>query len=233
MIERKHTGVLAQLVPLKGQRVVDVGCGEGGLCRFLARQGASVIGVEAGPAALARARAVSSAGRETYLEGAGETLPLGDASADAVIYLNSFHHVPVALQDRAIAEAARVLAPGGMLCILEPLPEGSYFELARPVEDETEIRARASEAIGRAPACGFTQEVEMLYGAPFRFEDFAAFKRTFVAVDPRRQGPFEAQEAPMRDAFHRLAERRADGHYYFIQPTRFSLLRKASPESVA
>jgi len=65
--------------------------------------------------------------------------------------MKSFHHLPVAAMRPALTEAARVLAPGGRLVAVEPLPEGTFFELTRLADDETEVRAAAYAALKSPP----------------------------------------------------------------------------------
>lgn len=45
--------------------------------------------------------------------------------------------------DRSLAEAARVIRPGGLLIVMEPLAEGGFFDALRIVEDETAVRVAA------------------------------------------------------------------------------------------
>jgi SAM-dependent methyltransferase len=82
-------------------RVLDVACGEGAVAR--ARPG--VIGLDRSPTML-------SAAPDPRLQGDARALPFADASLDAVVTINALYHLddPVA----AIAEAHRVLAPGGL-----------------------------------------------------------------------------------------------------------------------
>ena len=75
---------LAGAVELSGKRVVDVGCGAGGLVRFLREQGASPIGVECGEAMISQARDADPEHVESYLDGVGQDLPVEDASVDVV-----------------------------------------------------------------------------------------------------------------------------------------------------
>ncbi|HEV6953711.1 MAG TPA: class I SAM-dependent methyltransferase [Promicromonospora sp.] len=94
-----------------GSRVLDVGCGSGELLEHLLDVGARASGVD--PAArmveLARARAAGAEVRR----GDAEHLPFDDGRFDAVLAVNALQFA--ADTDDALAEAARVLAPGGVL----------------------------------------------------------------------------------------------------------------------
>jgi SAM-dependent methyltransferase len=91
------------------QRVLDVGCGEGQLSRRAAATGAQVIGLD--PIADQIGLAVTRGGGPGYLRGEAVALPFGDATFDAVVACLVFEHLEE--PDDAIAEVARVLAPGG------------------------------------------------------------------------------------------------------------------------
>lgn len=100
------------LLPPGVTTVVDVGCGTGIVTVRLVRPGRSVLGVDrsAGMAAVAAGR---MSGRVTL--GDVTRLPLPSASADAVTMVWLLHLIGSAASARAVAEAARVLRPGGLL----------------------------------------------------------------------------------------------------------------------
>ena len=99
-------------------RVVDVGCGPGTAAREAARRGAQVWGVDPAPVMLRLARLASlGRGRITWLEGVAEALPLPDGAATVLWSISSVHHWPDLTG--ALAEAYRVLAPGGRLLAIE------------------------------------------------------------------------------------------------------------------
>lgn len=222
----KHTEVLRRRLPLEGARIADVGCGNGALVRVMARGGARVVGIDPGPQQLARARAAAAVGDEGYVCAPGEALPLPDGCLDALVYFNALHHVPVAVQPAALAEATRVLRPGGLLYVQEPVADGDYFELMRPIEDETEVRARAYDALLAACDGPELDEIEeFVYRAPFRERSFEAFRDNIIAIDPARRPAVEAAEPSLRRAFLAAAEQRDDG-YWFEIPSRLNLLRR-------
>lgn len=102
---------------LTGMDIVDVGCGGGLLTVPLDQLGARVTGVDIEPSCVeAAARAAHQRGaRCRFVVGDACALPLGDASADLVLLSDVLEHVVD--QDAAIAEAARVLRPGGQLFV--------------------------------------------------------------------------------------------------------------------
>ena len=226
-LQKKSGGdALLEALELKGRRAVDVGSGDGQTARFLTHHGAHVIGIECGALQLEKAHAAERAGDERYVEGVGQNLPLPDASADIVTFINSLHHVPVAEQGKALKEAARVLVDGGALFIAEPLAEGPQFDLLKPIDDETEVRAAAYAEIGRATDYGFDQVSETRHLQPRKIPSFEALRDTVIAIDPTRAARFAAMESDLRAAFERLATKLPDGAYELIQPVRVNLLRR-------
>lgn len=105
---------LAEDAPVyAGQRVVDIGCGSGNAAMSAARRRAKVVGVEPVEELLEEARRRSAAeGLEVdYRTGSATALPLKDASVD--LALSSFGLIFCEDPAAAVAEAVRVLAPGG------------------------------------------------------------------------------------------------------------------------
>lgn len=100
----------------RGLRVLDVGCGGGLLAEEFARLGCRVTGIDPSEPSIATARAhASEAGLAiAYQVGVGERLPFADASFDLVLCCDVLEHVSDV--DSVIAQAARVLAPGGVYC---------------------------------------------------------------------------------------------------------------------
>ena len=221
---RKNIDVLTDLVTIRDRVVIDVGCGDGGLVRRLSREGAHVTGVECGEAALAAAQRAQAVADERYLFGTGQALPVPDATADVVTYANALHHVPVPDMAKALAEAARVLKPGGHLFVQEPLAEGPYFELMRPVDDETEIRAAAQAILATAPEAGLTSVATVRYRIVQTFDGFEGFAQGMAQVDPDRLPIVRSMQADLERRFRSLGTP-SDGKMAFDQPMKVDLFQ--------
>jgi arsenite methyltransferase len=121
----------ADLAP--GETVVDLGCG-GGLDSLFAGScvgpSGEVIGIDFAPAMVERAQRVFAAAGLSNVSAKltdGQTLPVADDTADAVIINGIFNLNPK--REALLAEVYRVLKPGGRLVAAEivltaPLPPG-------------------------------------------------------------------------------------------------------------
>jgi ubiquinone/menaquinone biosynthesis C-methylase UbiE len=93
-----------------GRRVVDLAAGTGKLTEVLVAAGVDVVAVE--PLANMRAELERALPLVRALDGSAERIPLPDAGADALFVGQAFHWFD---EGPALAEIARVLAPGGAL----------------------------------------------------------------------------------------------------------------------
>ncbi len=161
--ERYRPGPAAAAVdwylPGPVERVVDLGAGTGALTRLLTGRAAEVVAVE--PDDRMRAVLASEVPAARAVRGTGESIPLADGWADAVLASTSWHWMdPVP----TLHEVGRVLAPGGVFGALwtGPDPEGQFV---------TEARALMSDRLGSATGSlagivGWDQQDAMVLGIP-------------------------------------------------------------------
>jgi ArsR family transcriptional regulator len=116
------TRALVGLIPASWT-VADLGCGTGSLVASLAPHAQHVIGVDASEEMLAAARArLGGMANVELRHGSLESLPIETASVDAATMMLVLHHLPTPAA--AIAEAARILRPGGRLLVIDMAPHG-------------------------------------------------------------------------------------------------------------
>ena len=102
-------------------RLVDIGTGTGRMIELFGPAADHAIGFDRSPEMLRLARAKLDGQRAFELrQGDISALPMADASADTVILHQVLHFIPA--PEAALAEAARLLAPGGRLLIADFAP---------------------------------------------------------------------------------------------------------------
>ena len=107
--------VLAPLRAALGDRrgtLVDVGGGTGNYARALADEGWRPVVLDRNPGMLGRA----ASKHLPVALGDASALPVADGSADAVVFVSMLHHVPD--WQAALAEARRVVRPGGVVVVM-------------------------------------------------------------------------------------------------------------------
>ncbi|TAK19425.1 MAG: methyltransferase domain-containing protein [Acidobacteria bacterium] len=101
--------------------IADLGCGTGAMSAILAPHVKQVIGVDASEEMLDAAKARLAAATNIELrKGSLEALPIFPGSVDAATFMLVLHHLPSPAD--ALAEAARILKPGGRLLIVDMAP---------------------------------------------------------------------------------------------------------------
>jgi ubiquinone/menaquinone biosynthesis C-methylase UbiE len=217
--------LLAALVPLAGQEIVELGCGAARLARdLLARfPDSRVTGLEVDERQHAKNLAVAQPGLR-FVAGGAQAIPFPDASFDLALMLKSLHHVPLTLLGQALREAARVLRPGGHLYVSEPVYAGPLNELVRLFNDEGVVRAAAQSALDEALQAGPWQQVaERRFETPVAFKDFADFEQRMMRPTFADHRIDDAKLAQVGAAF--APHCGADGAR-FTRPMHVRLLRR-------
>jgi ubiquinone/menaquinone biosynthesis C-methylase UbiE len=150
----KEPVILNELLPLDGAKIVELGCGKAEMTRIASQQAESILALEVDEIQLAKNRSITDLANVIFEHGGAEKIPAPDSGFDIVLMLKSLHHVPSEFMDNAFDEIRRVLKPGGLAYISEPVYAGDFNEILRLFHDEKEVREAAFAAIQRAVATG-------------------------------------------------------------------------------
>ena len=137
-------------------RIADLGAGDGTLSRLLARQAESVHCVDNSPRMVQVGRALAKnehLRNLTYVLGNIEKVPLPDRSIDLALLSQALHHAENPRQ--ALAEAFRILKPGGRLLILDL--RAHRFEKARELYADRWLGFKENELHDWIEEAGFSQ----------------------------------------------------------------------------
>ena len=148
-----EAALLRRIAVGPGQRLLEIGAGEGGNLYHLRACGAFCLGVDFSPQKAAFARRATAA---EFIAADAGALPLADASFDVVLIRDLLHHLP----DRVVAltQAHRVLRPGGRLFLIEPnalSPLALLQALTVPAERGI-LNSTAERLQAELAAAGFT-----------------------------------------------------------------------------
>ena len=126
--ERRLRNAIADLAALQpGESALDVGCGTGTLALVLAERvghEGMVAGVDPSPEMIARARTKARKRNRVidFRQESAAALSWPDQNFDVAVSSFAIHHLTDGVAEQALAEVARVLKPGGRVCLVDFLP---------------------------------------------------------------------------------------------------------------
>jgi len=139
----------AGMLPLTGRRVLDVGCGDGGVLRDLLRYGAraeDLHGVDLLPERVERARDLTPGARIEV--GDAQALPYEDAGFDLVLGFTLLSSVvDEGARRRVAAEMARVTKTGGAIVVVDPDYDTQVVDVADQELARSVLRFRADHLL--------------------------------------------------------------------------------------
>jgi SAM-dependent methyltransferase len=218
--------LVEELVDVRGRRVLELGCGTGRITRQLMTRLAPmrITATEVDLVQHRRNLEAPLMPGVSFRYGGAESIKDPDAAYDLVFMFKSLHHVPVALMKDALHEIHRILVPGGLLYVSEPVYRGAFNEIMRLIEDERTVRMAAFDALRTAIGDGLFELVdEVFFESEGFYLDWPSFAARFVDVTHSERNLDEARLVEIRAAF----ERHMTPHGARLwKPHRVDLLRR-------
>ena len=143
-----------------GESMLEIGPGPGAATDWLRHRVGKLTVVEVDEAAAALLAERYSGTNVAVVTGSGAELGYPDASVDSVGTFTMLHHVPtLALQNKILAEAFRVLRPGGVLVGSDSLPGNDLHHFH---SDDTYNPVDPASLLARLQTIGFAQITVMV-----------------------------------------------------------------------
>ena len=219
-----ESDMLDKLLSLKGAAVLELGCGKAEKTRVVAKQAASVLAFEVDVVQLTHNQTISDMPNVRFAHGGAEKIPAPEAQTDIVLMFKSLHHVPCELMDSAFAEIRRVLKPGGVAYISEPVYAGDFNDIIKLFHDEKAVRDAAFAAEQRAIDSGQLALVsQTFFLQPMRFENCTQFEQQVIGVSHTLHTLSDELLEAVRTAFNKHMT--TDGAVFQV-PIRVDLLQK-------
>ncbi|MCL4470708.1 MAG: class I SAM-dependent methyltransferase [Gammaproteobacteria bacterium] len=220
--------VYETILPLQGAHILELGCGKADKTRAIAQGGkvAAITALEVDQIQHAKNLQIGDLPNVTFRAGGAEAIPAPDGQFDIVLMFKSMHHVPLDKMDQALGEIRRVLKPGGVAYISEPVFAGDFNEILRLFNDEQRVREAAFAAVQRAVSEGLFELVEeKFFSTPSHFDGFEQFEQQILQVTHTNHqlSPELYREVKEKFMVH-VQPQGAD----FQMPIRVDLLRKTA-----
>jgi ubiquinone/menaquinone biosynthesis C-methylase UbiE len=215
-----------RLLPLDNSHILELGCGSAEITREIATSGVNrkITALEVDAIAHQKNLQITDLNNVSFVLSGAQEIPLDDESVDVVLMFKSLHHVPLELMTVSMYEIRRVLKPGGLLYISEPVFAGDFNEILRLFHDEQKVREAAFHTLKKTVDDGlFSLVEETFFNSPMRFESFAEFENnTINATHSDHQLDASLYEQVKQRFEQHLG---ADGAH-FLMPIRVDLLQK-------
>jgi len=217
-----------KLLKLDNKAILELGCGTADITRAIATDGSArqITALEVDEIQHQRHLLIDDLPNVEFIKAGAEAVPCPDHAFDIVMMFKSLHHVPLDQMERALLEIQRVLKPGGIAYISEPVFAGDFNELLKMFHDEEEVRLAAFSAVRQAVDTGLLSlDQQYFFNAPMLFENFAAFEQLILKVTHTDHSLSEELFEQVRERFE--SHMNQDGAN-FQMPIRIDLLRKSA-----
>ena len=221
-----ESDIYNRLLSLDDKHIVELGCGYAHKTRDIAASGVNrtITALEVDGIAHESNLQLHDLPNVRFLLSGAQAIPLDDECADIVIMFKSLHHVPLELMEPSIREIRRVLKPGGLAYISEPVYAGDFNEILSMFGDEQAVLKAAFGTVRNAVEAGmFTLVEQVFFNTPRRYESFAEFEDSVINASHSQHSLDETLLQRVRSVFERHL---GDDGAMFWTPVRVDLIKK-------
>ncbi len=218
--------VYSRLLSLDNKHILELGCGGAEKTRDIATSGVNrrITALEVDEIAHQKNLQIGDLPNVKFVLSGAQAIPLGDESVDIVMMFKSLHHVPIELMEISLREIRRVLKPGGLAYISEPVFSGDFNEILRLFHNEQEVREAAFQTTKKAVNEGMFQLLEeTFFNTPGHYRDFAEFEDTIINATHSQHHLDTGLHEQVRQRFEKHM---GDDGAHFLTPVRVDLLQK-------
>ena len=218
--------IFESVLSLDNQKILELGCGDATLTRVIATTGSgrSITATEVDSICHEKNLLIDDLPNVEFSLSGCESIPSGDNHFDTVFMFKSFHHVPTHQMSTSLQEIKRVLKPGGMAYISEPIFSGDFNEVLRIFHNEEAVRNSAFNALQEAVENDvFSLIDELFFNTLTSFENFEEFEERVIGTTHTQHNLSDQQHSKVKSLFN---ETHAKNNGDFIIPIRVDLLQK-------
>ena len=215
-----------RLLALDNKHILELGCGAAIKTRNIATSGSNrrLTALEVDEIAHQKNLQITDLPNVTFGLAGAQDIPLDEDSVDVVFMFKSLHHVPPDLMEPSMREIRRVLKPGGLAYISEPVFAGDFNEILRLFHNEQKVRKIAFNTVKKVVDEGlFTLVEQTFFNSPTGFKSFAEFENRIINATHSHHA--------IDEELYQLVKQRFEAHLgddgaHFWSPVRVDLLQK-------
>lgn len=218
--------VFEAMLDLDEKHILELGCGRADLTRLIANtgNGRQIVATEVDEIQHSLNLAIDDLPNVKFELAGAQSIPQADESFDRVLMFKSLHHVPMEQIDSALLEIKRVMKPGGLLYISEPLFQGEFNEVLALFHNEESIREQAFKAVNRAVESDILSlKQQQFFNAPVNIAEFSIFEKSIIGATHTEHKLDADLLARVRSKFETIV---AINKGMFKMPMRVDLLQK-------
>jgi ubiquinone/menaquinone biosynthesis C-methylase UbiE len=218
--------IYESVLTLDNKKILELGCGTARITRLIATigKGRIITATEVDKIQHKKNTLINDLPNVEFKLGGGENIQASDNTFDIVFMFKSLHHVPLALMGNVLQEIRRVLKPGGLLYISEPIFKGDFNQILKLFHNEEVVRQKAFDAIKRAiDTETFTLVDEIFFNSPSIYENFEQFEEIIIKVTHTDHHLPDELYTKVKEKFAYYFQQN-NGH--FLSPIRVDILRK-------
>jgi len=218
--------IYEEVLSLDNKRILELGCGKADITRHIATTGAgrSVVAMEVDKIQHDKNLEIDNLPNVKFTLAGGEDIPEDDQTFDVVFMFKSLHHVPLESMDDTLKEIHRVLKPGGLAYISEPVFDGDFNEVIRLFHDEEIVRKAAFAAVKNSIENGqFKLQEQIFFNAPRHYKNFEDFEDRLIKVT---HSDHSLSEELLEQVKQEFSKHMTDNGADFLTPGRIDLLTR-------
>jgi len=218
--------IYESVLSLDNKHILELGCGKAYLTRRIATAGVgrAMVAMEVDKIQHEKNLEIDDLPNVKFTLAGGEDIPEDDETFDVVFMFKSLHHVPLESMDDTLKEIHRVLKPGGIAYLSEPVFDGDFNEIIRLFHDEEIVRKAAFNAVKKSVDNGqFKLRDQIFFNAPRHYENFEDFENRLIKVT---HTDLNLSEELLERVHQQFSKHMTDNGADFLTPGRIDLLSR-------
>ncbi len=222
--EKSKNRILKE-INLTNKSIIDIGCGNGWFLSWCSNYISQGIGIDPSSSQITIAKQKIKNLNIKFKLLSAEKIKNINENFDLIFFFNSLHHIPEELMLYTLSKCSECMHNHSIICIVEPLAEGTFFQFMKDIDDESKVRSTAYQSIINCNKANLQIKNEFFFDEKKVFKDPVSCINSILLADKNRTSYINKNKENIISKFYLLSDFNNDNKYEFTQPMRINLLR--------